>query len=88
MNLSASVGVASVGYDTEVVLAVITVEILRKDYGHKKVLLDSGVQISLICTITAKTLGLKGRDVSITIKEVGSEEEVLVAKCIEYLSRR
>ena len=36
-------------------------------------------QISLICTNTAKNLGLRGKDVSITIKKVGGEE-VLATK--------
>ena len=69
-NPAASVGVASVGNDTEAMLPVITVEMSGKDNRHKKgnVLLDSGAQISLICASTAKTLGLKGKDVSITIK--------------------
>ena len=46
----------------------------ERTIGTKKgnVLLDSGVQISLICASTAKTLGLKEKDVSITIKKVGS----------------
>ena len=48
----------------------------ERTIGTKKgnVLLDSGAQISLICASTAKTLGLKGKDVSITIKKVGGEE--------------
>ena len=78
-NPTASVGVASVGNDTEAMLPVITVEMSGKDNRHKRgnVLLDSGAQISPICASTAETLGLKGKDVSITIKKVSDEEEVL-----------
>ncbi len=63
-------------------LPVITVKISGKNNQHKdgNILLDSGVQISLICTNTAQNLQLKGKDVSITIKKVGGEEEVLATK--------
>ena len=79
---TASVGVASVKNDTEAMLPVITVKMSEKDnrYERGNVLLDSGAQISLICTNTAKSLGLRGKDVSITIKKVGGEEEVLATK--------
>ena len=44
------------------------------------VLLDSGAQVSLIRQDTAETLGLKGKDVSITITKVGGEEESIKTK--------
>ncbi|XP_020622981.1 uncharacterized protein LOC110060533 [Orbicella faveolata] len=44
------------------------------------VLLDSGAQVSLIRQDTAETLGLKGKDVSITITKVGGEEESMKTK--------
>ena len=44
------------------------------------VLLDSGAQLSLIRQETADTLGLKGKDVSITITKVGGEEETMQTK--------
>ncbi|CAB4032034.1 E3 ubiquitin- ligase UBR7, partial [Paramuricea clavata] len=77
-----SVGVASVENNTEAMLPVITVKISGKNNRHKQgnILLDSGAQISLICTSTAKNLDLKGKDVSITIRKVGGEEEVLATK--------
>ncbi|CAB3997944.1 PREDICTED: uncharacterized protein LOC107337338 [Paramuricea clavata] len=77
-----SVGVASVENNTEAMLPVITVKISGKNNRHKQgnILLDSGAQISLICTRTAKNLDLKGKDVSITIRKVGGEEEVLATK--------
>ncbi|CAB4032698.1 PREDICTED: uncharacterized protein LOC107337338, partial [Paramuricea clavata] len=81
-NPAASVGVASVENNTEAMLPVITVKISGKNNRHKQgnILLDSGAQISLICTSTAKNLDLKGKDVSITIRKVGGEEEVLATK--------
>ena len=44
------------------------------------ILLDSGAQISLIRNETAASLGLKGRDTSITITEVGGDEETITTK--------
>ncbi|CAB4004705.1 PREDICTED: uncharacterized protein LOC107337338, partial [Paramuricea clavata] len=81
-NPAASVGVASVENNTEAMLPVITVKISGKNNRHKQgnILLDSGAQISLICTSTAKNLDLKGKDVSITIRKVGGEEEMLATK--------
>ena len=81
-NPTASVGVASVENNTETMLPVITVKISGKNNRHKQgnILLDSGAQISLICTSTAKNLDLKGKDVSITIIKVGGEEEVLATR--------
>ena len=81
-NPAASVGVASIENNTEAMLPVITVKISGKNNRHKQgnILLDSGAQISLICTSTAKNLDLKGKDVSITIIKVGGEEEVLATK--------
>ena len=43
-------------------------------------LLDSGAQVSLIRQGTAETLGLKGKDVSITITKVGGEDETIKTK--------
>ena len=44
------------------------------------VLLDSGAQVSLIRQETADTLGLKGKDVSVTVTKVGGEEETMKTK--------
>jgi len=44
------------------------------------ILLDSGAQISLIRNETAASLGLKGRDTSITIRKVGGDEETITTK--------
>ena len=43
-------------------------------------LIDSGAQISLIRNDTASILGLRGRDVHITITKVGGEEESIATK--------
>ena len=49
--------------------------------------LDSGSQISLIKQETAGTLGLKGKEASVTISKVGGEEETLKSKqCTEQLT--
>jgi hypothetical protein len=63
-------------------LPVITVKMSGKDNRRKQgnVLIDSGAQISLICTSMAKSLGLTGKDVSITLKQVGGEEDALATK--------
>ena len=44
------------------------------------VLLDSGAEVSLIRQETADTLGLKGKDVSVTVTKVGGEEETMKTK--------
>lgn len=49
-------------------------------FKRGNVLLDSGSQISLIKQETAETLGLKGKDASVTITKVGGEEETLKTK--------
>ena len=49
-------------------------------FKHVNVLLDSGSQISLIKQETAESLGLKGKDASITITKLGGEEETLKTK--------
>ena len=46
----------------------------------EKVLLDSGVQISLILNETATMLGLKGKATAITITKVGGQEENIFTK--------
>ena len=44
-------------------------------YKRGNVLFDSGAQISLIRSETARNLGLKGRDISVNITKVGGEQE-------------
>ena len=45
-------------------------------YKWGNVLLDTGAQISLIRQETAESLGLEGKNISITITKVGGEEEM------------
>ena len=49
-------------------------------YKCGNILLDAGAQISLIRNDTAELLGLKGKDISVTITKVGGEEEVMKTK--------
>ena len=57
------------------------VEILGPDTAKQgNLLLDSGAQVSLIKLSVAKELGLKGKDVTITLAKVGGEEEELITK--------
>ena len=67
--------VSSVENDTDANLPVITVEMARKVNRHQEgnALLDSGAQISLICTSTAKILRLEEKDASTAIKKVRRE---------------
>ncbi|XP_028397206.1 uncharacterized protein LOC114521015 [Dendronephthya gigantea] len=78
----ASVGLATLGSNAEAILPVITVKLSGKNNQHKNsnILLDTGAQTSLICTTTAESLNLKGKDVSITITKVQGDEEVLETK--------
>ena len=46
----------------------------------QNVLFDSGAQISLIRQKTTNCLGLKGKDISVTITKVGGEEEEMKTK--------
>lgn len=43
-------------------------------------LLDSGAQVSLIRQERADTLGLKSKDVSVTVTKVGGDEETMNTK--------
>lgn len=76
------ISVASVANTKEAILPVLSVNIGSTDGLFKcgNVLLDSGAQVSLIRKETAETLGLKGKDVSVTITKVGGEEETMKTK--------
>ena len=66
----------------EAILPVLSVNIGSANGLFKcgNVLLDSGAQVSLIRQETADTLGLKGKDVSLTVTKVGGEEETMKTK--------
>ena len=63
-------------------LPVITANIFGRENIQKRanVLFYSGAQISLIHQETANCLGLKGKDISVTITKVGGEEEEMKTK--------
>ena len=77
-----NIGVASLSKSHESILPVITANIFGSENVQKRanVLFDSGAQISLIRQQTADCLGLKGKDISVTITKVGGEEEEMRTK--------
>lgn len=79
---SVQISVAMAANSAEAVLPVLSVDIGNANGLFKlgNALLDSGSQISLINKETAETLGLKGKDASVTITKVGGEEETLKTK--------
>ncbi len=78
----ATVGVALTNENQEAVLPIISANICGPNRMFKRgnVLLDSGAQISLVKQETAESLGLKGKDVSITITKVGGVDENVKTK--------
>ena len=80
---AANVGVASLSDNQGSMLPVIYANICGPNglYKRGNVLLDSGAQISLIRRETADSLGLKGKDISVSIIKVGGEEEEIQTKC-------
>ena len=76
------ISVATTASPTEAILPVLSANIGNANGLFKcgNVLLDSGAQVSLIRQETAETLGLKGKDVSITITKVGGEDETMKTK--------
>lgn len=79
---SVKISVATTTSPSEAILPVLSANIGSANGLFKcgNVLLDSGAQVSLIRQDTAETLGLKGRDVSITITKVGGEDETMKTK--------
>lgn len=63
-------------------MPIITANIHGQDGIQKRahVLYDKGAQVSLIRNDTALTLGLKGKDTSVTIMKVGGDEEFMQTK--------
>ena len=81
-STAVKIGVASLSDPHETLLPVITCKIYGQNGFQKQAntLLDSGAQISLIRKETATTLGLNGKDTSVTITKVGGEEETIRTK--------
>jgi len=67
------IGVATTASPSEAILPVLFANIGSANglFKCENVLLDSGAQVSLIRQDNSETLGLKGKDVSITITKVG-----------------
>ena len=81
-NNSIKIGVATIPSEKEAVLPVLLANIGGENSVFKcgNVLLDSGAPLSLILQSTAQTLGLKGKDTTVTITEVGGENEIMRTK--------
>ena len=69
--------VASLHENVEAMLPVTSADIFGSNNLRKRgnVLFDSGAQVSLIRQETADSLGLKGKEISLTITKVGGQEE-------------
>ena len=74
--------ISSVTDSQDALLPVITADISGQGglYKRGNILLDSGAQISLIRMEIAESLGLEGKNVSITITKVGGEEQEMKTK--------
>ena len=80
-NADVRVSISSVLDSQDALLPVISAEIGGQGlYKRGHVLLDSGAQLSLIRMETAESLGLDGKNVSITITKIGGEEEQMKTK--------
>ena len=80
-NSATALTVSSVTSNKQSILPIVSVEILGSESVKQgNLLLDSGAQVSLIRLSLAEQLGLKGKDVTITLAKVGGEEEELTTK--------
>ena len=82
MSTDLRMGISSVTDNQDALLPVITADISGQGRLFKSgnILLDSGAQVSLIRMETAESLGLEGKNVSITITKVGGEEQEMKTK--------
>ena len=76
------ISVVTLGNMKEAILPVLSVNTGSANGLFKcgTVLLDSGAEVSLIRQETGDTLGLKDKDVSVTVTKVGGEEETMKTK--------
>ena len=80
-NADVRVSISSVLDSQNALLPIISAEIVGHGlYKRGNVLLYSGAQLSLIRMETAESLGLDGKNVSITITKIGGEEEQMKTK--------
>ena len=77
-----NIGVASLHENEEAMLPVTSADIFGCNNLRKRgnVLFDSGAQVSLIRQETADSLGLRGKETSVTITKVGGQEEEINTK--------
>ena len=81
MSTDLRVSISSVTDNQDALLPVITADISGQGRLYKRgnILLDSGAQVSLI-RMETESLGLEGKNVSITITKVGGEEQEMKTK--------
>ncbi|XP_068711775.1 uncharacterized protein [Montipora foliosa] len=80
-NADVRVSISSVLDSQDALLPIISAEIGGQVlYKRGNVLVDCGAQLSLIRMETAESLGLDGKNVSITITKIGGEEEQMKTK--------
>ena len=77
-----NIGVASLHENEEAMLSVTSTHTFGSNYLRKRgnVLFDSSAQVSLIRQETADSLGLKGKEIPVTITKVGGQEEEINTK--------
>ncbi|XP_022799862.1 uncharacterized protein LOC111337764 [Stylophora pistillata] len=75
-NTDVRASISSVLHTQDALLPIISAEIGGQGlYKRGNILLDSGAQLTLIRSGTAESLGLDGKEVTITITKIGGEEE-------------
>ena len=81
MSPATALTISLVTTSKQPILPIVSVEILgSENVKQGNLLLDSGAQVSLIRQSLAEQLGLKGKEVTITLAKVGGEEEELTTK--------
>ena len=82
-----NIGVASLHENEEALLPVTSADIYSCNNLQKRgnLLFDSGAQISLIRQETADSLGLRGKETSVTTTKVGGQEEEIHTKVYNVL---
>jgi predicted aspartyl protease len=81
--------ISSVTTKGQALLPTVVADVIgsHKVKQQANILLDTGAQVSLVRTCIAEELGLKGKDITMTIGKVGVEEEQLDTKVYEVRIR-
>jgi predicted aspartyl protease len=81
--------ISSVTTKGQALLPTVVADVIgsHKVKQQANILLDTGAQVSLVRTCIAEELGLKGKDITMTIGKVGGEEEQLDTKVYEVRIR-